>query len=226
MNMVRLERKRCAVKSARTYSSPLRAAQARETRRRIIESARTLFVENGYGPTTIAGVARHAGVSADTVYSGFGTKIALLKDVLAAVVGGDDEQIPFLDRERPQAMKAETDQRRQLAMFAHGMTEQLERIRPLDDVLRSAAAVDESAAELRAEAQRGQRLAAMRVVVQWVAARGDLRPDLTLDDAGSVVWTLTSPEVHRMLRDDCGWPPERYEQWLRDTLITGLLPPA
>ena len=41
-----------------------------------------------------------------------------------------------------------------------------------------------------------------------------------------IVWTLTSPEVHRMLRDDCGWPPERYEQWLRDTLVDGLLPPA
>ena len=224
--MVRLEGEGCAVKPARTYRSPLRAAQAQQTRRRIIESARTLFVENGYGPTTVAAVARHAGVSADTVYSGFGTKIALLQDVLAVVIGGDDQQVPFLERAAPQAMRAETDQRRQIAMFAHGMTEQLERIRPLDDVLRSAAAVDESAAELRAKTQTGQRLAAMKVVVQWVAERGGLRAGRTVDEAGAVVWTLTSPEVHRMLRDDCGWPRERYEHWLRETLVDTLLPPA
>lgn len=142
------------------------------------------------------------------------------------VVGGDDQPVPFLDREAPQAMREETDQRRQLAMFAHGMTEQLERIRPLDDVLRSAAAVDASAAELRAETQSGQRLAAMKVIAKWVAARGKLRRGLTIDDAGSIVWTLTSPEVHRMFRDDCGWSQKRYEQWLRDTLVDSLLPPA
>lgn len=220
-----MERRR-PVKSPRTYSSPLRAAQAHDTRRRIIDSARTLFVENGYGPTTIAAIARHAGVSADTVYSGFGTKIALLNDVLAAVVGGDDQQVPFLEREAPQAMRRETDQRRQLAMFARGMTEQLERIRPLDDVLRSAAAVDENAAQLRSEAQSVQRLTAMRIVAQWVAARGELRAGRTVDDAGSIIWTLTSPEVHRMLRDDCAWPQDRYTQWLNDTLVDSLLPPS
>jgi hypothetical protein len=40
-----------------------------------------------------------------------------------------------------------------------------------------------------------------------------------------VVWTLTSPEVHQMLRDTWDWPPERYEQWLRETLTATLLPP-
>jgi AcrR family transcriptional regulator len=206
------------------YSSPLRAAQALETRRRIVGSARELFVEKGYAATTIAAVARHAGVSADTVYSTFGSKIKLLQDVLSVVVGGDDQPIAFLDREGPQAMREELDQRRQLAMFAHGMTEQLERLRPLDDVLRGAAAVDPAAAELRFDAQVGQRRAAMTQVVRWVAARGDLRAGLTVDDAGAIVWTLTSPDVHRMLRDDCGWTSARYTAWLHDTLVDSLLP--
>jgi hypothetical protein len=109
-------------------------------------------------------------------------------------------------------------------MFAHGMTEQLERLRPLDDVLRGAAAVDPAAAELRFDAQVGQRRAAMTQVVRWVAARGDLRAGLTVDDAGAIVWTLTSPDVHRMLRDDCGWTPARYTAWLHDTLVDSLLP--
>ena len=41
---------------------------------------------------------------------------------------------------------AEPDQRRQIALFADGITAQLERVRPLDDVLRSAAAQDDEVA--------------------------------------------------------------------------------
>ena len=187
-------------------------------------AARELFLEQGYPATTVAAVARRADVSADTVYSGFGTKVALLKAVLDLAVGGDDRDVAVLERSDPQAMRAEPDQRRQVAMFAAGITAQLERIRPLDDVLRSAAAVDPAAAELRQDLQLRQRHGAMRTVVSWIAANGPLRPPLTEDDATAMVWTLTSPEVHGMLREASGWTPERYEQWLRDTLTSSLLP--
>jgi hypothetical protein len=30
--------------------------------------------------------------------------------------------------------------------------------------------------------------------------------------------------VHGMLREASGWTPERYEQWLRETLTSSLLP--
>ena len=35
-----------------------------------------------------------------------------------------------------------------------------------------------------------------------------------------------SPELYRLLVCDRGWPPERYEQWLKDLLIDQLLPPS
>ena len=54
-------------------------------------------------------------------------------------VGGDDEPLDVLDRELPQRMRAESDQRSQISLFATGMAGELERMRPLDDVLRSAA---------------------------------------------------------------------------------------
>ena len=216
--------KGAAVKSTRAYSSPLREAQARETRRRILDSARALFLEQGFPATTIAAVARRAQVSADTVYSVFGSKANLLKEVLDVVIGGDDEDVPLLERDRPQAVRAEPDQRCQLGMFAADITTQLERVRPLDDILRSAAAVDPAAAELRADLQLRQRRAAMRTVVAWVGAHGPLREGLTDEEAAAVVWTLTSPEVHAMLRDTWGWSRERFERWLRETLVAGLLP--
>jgi AcrR family transcriptional regulator len=219
---VSLGRKERAVKSSRSYTSPLRAAQAQDTRRRVLTAARELFVAQGYPATTIAAVARRAEVSPDTVYSAFGSKTALLKGVLDVVVAGDDEDVAVLDRADPQAMRAEPDQRIQLAMFAAGMTGQLERLRPMDDVLRSAAAVDAAAAELRADLQLRQRRSAIATVVSWVAAHGPLR--LPEEEATAITWTLTSPEVHQMLRDTWEWPRERYEQWLRETLTSSLLP--
>lgn len=123
-------------------------------------------------------------------------------------------------------MRTEPDQRRQLAMFAAGITQQLERIRPMDDILRSAAAVDQVAADLRADLQLRQRRQAMRAVVAWLAAQGPLHDQVSQDEAAAVTWTLTSPEVHHMLRDIWDWTAERYEQWLRETLTASLLPPA
>lgn len=208
----------------RSYASPVRTARAQETRRRILSSAQGLFLADGYPGTTIAAIARNAGVAPDTVYTVFESKVGLLKALLDVVISGDDDAVPLLARSGPQAMREETDPQRQLTMFASAVTEQLERIRPLDDILRGAAAVDREAAQLRADIQLRQRREAMRVVVGWVADRGPLRDGLTRDEAAAVVWTLTSPETHTMLRDVWAWSSRRYADWLRDTMVATLLP--
>jgi AcrR family transcriptional regulator len=223
-DIVTLERREKTVNSSRPYSSPVRQAQARETRRRVVVAARDLFVEQGYAATSIAAVARRAGVSSDTIFKRFGSKIALLREVLDVVVGGDDDDVPLLERSDPEAMRVEPDQHQQVALFAAGMTEQLDRLGPLDEILRSAAAVDAEAAALRDDIQLRQRRQAMHTVVGWVAANGGLREGMTLGDAAAAVWTLTSPEVHAMLRVTWGWSSMRYTQWLNDTLAATLLP--
>ena len=53
---------------ARSYSSTLRADQARRTRRRIVDAAAELFAEHGYAGTTIDAIATAAGVSRKTVF--------------------------------------------------------------------------------------------------------------------------------------------------------------
>ena len=57
----------------RQYDSTWRQEQARETRQRIIRAAHHLFVSTGYGSTTIADIARAAGVAVETVYAAFRT---------------------------------------------------------------------------------------------------------------------------------------------------------
>ncbi len=156
----------------RAYHSPLRAQKARETRRRVLEAATRLFLERGYPKTTLAAVGREADVAADTVLHLFGSKRGLLTAVMDAAIGGDDEDVALLQRQDPQALRVEQDQHRQLAMFATGMSAQLERIRPLDDILRSAATVDEGAAALRTDLQLRQRRSAMTTVAGWSPPTG------------------------------------------------------
>ena len=52
----------------RSYTSQLRADQAIQTRRRIVDAAAELFAERGYAATTIDAVAAAAGVSRKTVF--------------------------------------------------------------------------------------------------------------------------------------------------------------
>jgi AcrR family transcriptional regulator len=207
----------------RPYTSTLRAEQAAATRSRIVDSAGALFMEQGYPSTTLTQVAEAAGVAADTVLHIFGSKKGLLKAVLDVVVGGDEAQVPVLDRPGPQAMRSETDQRRQVAMLASGIAEQAERIQPIDDILRSAAIVDTEARALRDDLQLRQRRQAMAQVVSWIAANGDLKNKMAVESAADIVWAMTSPEVHHLLRDQCGWDAERYQAWLHDTLECAIL---
>ena len=210
----------------RRYDSPVRREQARQTRAAVVQAAHRRFLAGGYASTTLAAVAKDAGVSVDTVYAVFGSKRGLLAAVMDVNVGGDDEPLDVLDRELPQRMRAESDQRRQISLFATGMAGELERMRPLDDVLRSAAAADPDVAAARHEQNDVQRHAAMATVVGWVRARGQLRSELDDAAAADVVWTLTSPEVHHMLLTTRGWTRSQYETWLRETLERALLPDA
>jgi AcrR family transcriptional regulator len=207
----------------RPYRSSLREERARETRRRVIEAAATHFLADGYASTSLGAVAGAAGVAVDTVYKSFGSKLGLLKAVLDVAIGGDDVPVSLLDRAGPQALREEADQREQVRMLAAGVTHQLERIRPLDDILRSAAAVDREAAALREDIQVRQRRAAMRTIVGWIGARGPLRDGLSVNRAAQVVWTLTSPEVHLLMRDTGGWSQRSYRTWLEQAIADGIL---
>ena len=46
----------------------------------------------------------------------------------------------------------------------------------------------------------------MTTVAGWLAAQGPLRDGMSAESAAAVLWTLTSPEVHLMLRGTWGWP--------------------
>ena len=211
------------VNSRRRYDSSLRKVQAGQTRLRILDAAEQLFAERGYAATTIDSIAANAGVATDTVYASFGNKAGLLHRLLDVRVGGDDAPVPLLQREGPQAVRAETSQKRQVAGFAAGIAEILERAGPVDEIMRGAAAADPEVAALRGRMQ-GARYQNMKRFISWLATRGPFRGGVGADDAAAIVWTLASPEVYGLLRQGRGWSRERYQAWLADTVTRTLLP--
>jgi AcrR family transcriptional regulator len=193
-------------------------------RRRILDAAWELFLADGYPATSIAAIARRAGVSEDLVFRLFSSKLGVLKQLMDVAIGGDEEDIPLLEREDPQAVRACPDQHQQVDMFATGMTAQLDRLRPLNDLMRSAAAVEPEIAALRDDLHLRQRRFAMNMVATWIAANGPLRDEMSTEHAGAIIWTLAGPEVHRLLTVDCGWSREGYRGWLAAQLTAALLP--
>jgi AcrR family transcriptional regulator len=212
-----------SVKGRRPYRSRLRAEQAAQTRLRVLEASGDLFAERGYGATTIDAVAARAGVAVDTVYAIFGTKKGMLSALIDLRVTGSGEGSDVLAGEGPRAVRKVANQRQMLAGFAADIVPRIERVRPIDDVMQSAGAIDPEIAELRARMQEN-RFSKLRTFIEWLAANGALRRDMQVDEAATIAWTLTSPEVNRLLRDVRGWSSQRYQEWLSATLARVLLP--
>jgi hypothetical protein len=58
---------------------------------------------------------------------------------------------------------------------------------------------------------------------QHLAGTGALRAGITVDEARDLLWTINSHAVHHMLVVERGWSPERYREWLVETLACALL---
>ncbi len=209
----------------RRYESAVREQRARANREAILQAARDRFLAGGYLRTSVASVAVEAGVSEDLIYLLFKNKRGLLVEVLNFTVTGEVDSPRVLEQQRPLAVRDEQDQRRQIAMFAHDIARRVDRARPIDDVMRSAAEVDEAVAE-KHRSMHTTRLANLTQFVHWVTANGPLREGLSVDEAAATVWALASPDMHRMLVDGLGWDIDGYAEWLRRTLEAALLPPA
>jgi AcrR family transcriptional regulator len=204
------------------YSSTLRAVQAQATRRAIVDAAATLFVERGYGGTSIDAIAEAAGVSRKTVFTAVGGKLETLKLALDWAISGDDEPIPVLDRPHVRSALQEPDARRVLRDFATNILEVMSRTAALVRVLESAAGLD---ADLRAlnDDLRAQRQQGMSYLAALLHERGALRPDLTVEEAADVLWLFTDSAPYHRLVVEQGWSAERYEAWLAEGLLSLLV---
>ncbi len=211
----------------RTYDSTVRRAQSEATRRRIIDSARELVVERGYRATTIAAIAEKADVNTATIYELVGRKPVLLRELVEQALSGTDRPIAGADRDYAREMRAELDAGIKLEIYAQAVARIQTRLAPLFLALRDASATEPDAAAVWKEIS-DRRAANMRHLVADLASSGQLRGDLSPDDAADIVWAMNSPEFFVLLASERAWGPDRFGNWLADAWRRLLLedPPA
>src|SRR5512141_1808696 len=131
--------------------STYRQRQAQATQQLIVDAARDLFLEHGYGATTLEAISVKAGVAISTVYAVFKNKRGILKAIREAW------HLDSGQRHIYQQSLLEADPNRRMGMFAQATRRQWEAGAVMVEIYTSAAAVDpEAAAELK-ESLEGRR---------------------------------------------------------------------
>ncbi len=206
----------------RRYHSPRRKEQAEATRRQILDAAERLFIRDGYVATSMAMIAKEAGVALKTVYVAFETKSGLLQALWNRNLRRGAEEVPVKDQQWFKAVLEEPDPAKALRLNAHNARKQKTRVAPLGNVILSAAAADP---EIDALSKRiwSQFYDNQRDVVESIHRRKGLKPGLTVDRAADILWTLNHPRVYWLLLESRGWTPEDYERWLGDITCAELL---
>ena len=102
----------------------------------VIDAAEERFVEQGYATTSIAEIARVAGVSPETVYAIFGTKRELLRVAVFAAATGMVEGGMVVSPELLARVRAEPDARRRLEIMGEATSQTMLRSGPLEAVVR------------------------------------------------------------------------------------------
>lgn len=191
----------------RKYNSTRRRQNAEQTRREILDAARTQFLQYGWHGAGMREIARDAGVSVETVYSNFPSKAAVFKEVLNVLVVGDDQPIPLSERPafRAATVGPLTERINALACIQADVHGRVARLRM---VLREAARADDDLAEIErmvlAEEREQARLTLRKLL-----------PDPSDQDIEGMQ-ALYSSDLYVLLTDIRGWNPEQYIRWISE----------
>jgi AcrR family transcriptional regulator len=200
----------------RPYRSLVRQRQAEDTRRRIVEATRQLLQSEGYAGMTIEAIARRAEVSAQSVYAIFKSKTGILIALLDQSTFGHDYE-KFV-RQALSANDPETRLRRAARVAREIRGAQSAAF----DLLRGAGVVAPELATLEQQRER-LRYEGEESTITFLRDAGSLRPGLDHKTARDIFWMLTGGDVYRMLVRERGWSPQKYQNWLADTLVHSLL---
>jgi AcrR family transcriptional regulator len=205
----------------RTYDASGRREQARLRRRSVVVAAGELFERDGFRRTTIAAIAAHAGVSAESVYKSFGTKAALAKAVFDVAIAGDDDPVAIVDREAAQAVRDEPDVRRKIAMFVEGLVQRQARSARVQILIRDGRHVDDALSPIWSTLNT-EGLVGMTMLGRHLLETGQLREAIDLHEVRDVLWNCLAIDSYERLVLSQGWSLERYSDWLARTITSAL----
>jgi AcrR family transcriptional regulator len=203
-------------KAKRAYSSSVRAEAASETRARILASAKELFSRRGIDAVTIAEIAEGAGVAGSTVYAVFKSKEGVLRGLM--------EQSLFGGRFKSalQILAGVTDPVEAIALTPHvsraiyeSESSDLGLLRNVSGFSPALRKIEEEFERIRYEMQEER--------IRRLFAAGLEKKGISFDEARRIMWMYTSRDVYRMLVVEGGWTPDRYQEWLSQTLVAALV---
>ncbi|MFG2867339.1 TetR/AcrR family transcriptional regulator [Streptomyces sp. NPDC048338] len=196
--------------------------KARETRRRIIEAAGALFIEQGYGATKLQEIADRAGVAVQTIYFVFRNKPSLLKELVDVAIAGDDEPVPTMDRPWFTEVTTAPTAEAALAALTAGTRGTLERVAAISEMVRAAAAANPEIRELWPD-QADPRYAVISEAAKSLTGKPGAHPAVPVEEAADILYAVLSPELFLVFTRDRAWPPARWERWAYRTLRSQLL---
>jgi AcrR family transcriptional regulator len=208
----------------RSYRSPQRRERAAATRLSVLAAARDLFQDKGYAATTVADVARRAGVSVDTVDTvdaSVGRKPELVLAVIDTMLAGTDEPVPAEQRDYVLAIGSEPTAAGKIEIYAAAVARLIPPTAPLQEALPKAGDTDAvcAATWLRLVTRRA---ANMLLFAADLRSTGALRADLTDQEVAEIVWSTNAAEYWLLLAQR-GWTPARYQGLLVDVWSRTLL---
>lgn len=199
-----------------------RAVKARETRRKMLAAARDLFVEHGYGATALQDVADRAGVAVQTIYFTFGTKRALLKEVVDVAIAGDDEPVATMDRPWFHEALAAPTAAEQIDLHVAATVAILGRVAAIIKVLDAAAAADPEIAAAWPDGD-DPRATVQEALATALVAKPDARQGLSAEEATDMLYGVLSPELYLVFTSGRGWSAEQWGAWSTRVLLAELV---
>ena len=195
----------------RSYDSSRRKRQAAQTRSEVLSAAMTLFNDSGWAGTTIAAIAEAAGVAVETIYSGFGSKKALLRAAADAGIVGDAEPVAYIDRPEFDQLGLGTMRERMGAGTAL-LANTHQRSAGVWRAVQDAAENDEELAAWALEAGERRRLDTGRSLERML--------ERTLDGPMlDVLWVLYGPETYRKLVHERGYTRAEYQACIAEATV-------
>jgi len=206
-------------KRSRPYASAVRDRQAQHTRSAVIQAAGQCFAERGYAGTTMKDIAERAEVSVETVY-GQGGKASLLIAAVDRVRTGGADLARVDDRTDMRAVLHAATPRDALLHLRTLITASLPDALPILSAFHRAADSDPEIATAY-ETYETTRWGDLEPIAQ--ALKPQLRPEVSVDQAADVIWSLLDPTAAEGLVRRRGWTTDQWATWVTNTLDRLLL---
>jgi AcrR family transcriptional regulator len=197
--------------ATRAYRSELRASQAAQTRARIVAAAAEQFSSSGYAATTLAAIARAAGVSVETVKT-TASKAELLLAAFEIAFSGAEARNSLTDTPAGAGVLDVPDDEFEAAVIGR-IVDANARGHALWTVLLGAGLSDGIVAEAL-DGMLERRAADFRTLVAELSRRGLVSASVDTDVLAAELSFFLSPEGYTQLVAQWGWSLDQYRDWL------------